>query len=124
MYKMKRKWGRTRVPSVGWVFRGAQLLCVGPVRARSVGDRERPKNIEILAKTFLLNHVGSGSGAIGLVLLFTVTLVAQAMSGQKVLFRNSQTAPGTIEEGMGAVPKGTWVQKACSPQVWLRSRPR
>lgn len=109
------------VHSAGWVFRGAQLLCVGPARA---GDSERSENIEILAKKFLLNHVGSGSGAIGSVLLFTVTLGAQVEIGQKVLFQNSQTAPGTVEEGTGALPKGTWVQKACSPQVWLRSRPR
>ena len=74
------------VHSAGWVFRGVQQLCVGPARARSVGDRERPENIEILAKTSFLNHVGSGSGAIGSVLLFTVTLGAQVESGQKVLF--------------------------------------
>lgn len=89
-----------------------------------MGDGERPENIDILAKTFLLNHVDSESGAIGLVLLFTVTLEAQVESRQKVLFRSSQTSPGTVQEGTGALPKSTRFQKACSPRVRLRSRPR
>ena len=128
MYKMKRKWGRTCVPrhSAGWVFRGAQLLCLCPARARSVGDGERPENIEILAKTFLLNHVDSESGAIGLV------YYSRSLSGLRwradrrcssCCSRSSQTSPGTVQEGTGALPKGTRVQKACSPRVWLRSRP-
>lgn len=126
MYKMKRKWGEHACPlhSAGWVFRGAQLLCVCSARARSVGDGKRPEDIEILAKTFLLNPVDSGSGAIGLGLLFTVPLGAQVESGQKVLFRSSQTSPETVQEGTGTLPKGTRVQEACSPRVRFRPRPR